>query len=69
MIWVWGDNGPDAALESALTPARLMPELDDKEGLESGKVSPANVGMNDLAYGWDTFMVCRCGVVFCFMGM
>eukprot|EP00752_Nemacystus_decipiens_P010518 g9366.t1 len=56
MIWVWGENGPDAALESALTPAQLIPELDDKEGLASGKVSPANVGANDLAYGWDTFM-------------
>lgn len=57
MVWVWGENGPDAALESALTPAQLIPELDDKEGLASGRVSPANVGQNDLAYGWDTFMV------------
>lgn len=57
MIWVWAENGPDAALESALTPAQLLPELDDKEGLASGKVAPANVGSNDLAYGWDTFMV------------
>lgn len=57
MIWVWAENGPDAALESALTPALLVPELDDREGLASGKVSPANVGQNDLAYGWDTLMV------------
>eukprot|EP00903_Cladosiphon_okamuranus_P022582 g20777.t1 len=56
LIWVWAENGPDAALESALTPAQLIPELDDKEGLASGKVAPANVGQNDLPYGWDTFL-------------
>ncbi|CAM9218430.1 unnamed protein product [Scytosiphon promiscuus] len=56
IIWVWGENGPDAALESAVTPARLIPELDDTEALASGKVKAANLGMNDLAYGWDTLM-------------
>lgn len=53
---MWGENGPDAALESALTPAHLIPELADEEGLKSGKVRPAPIGQNDLAYGWDTFM-------------
>lgn len=56
LIWVWGENGPDAALESALTPARLIPELDDEEGLESGRAQTANIGMSNLAYGWDTLM-------------
>ncbi|CAN0323467.1 unnamed protein product, partial [Scytosiphon promiscuus] len=56
IIWVWGENGPDAALESALTPAHLVPELEDKEGLKSGKVQLANIGMNDVSYGWDTLM-------------
>lgn len=56
MVWVWGENGPDAGLESALTPAQLIPDLDDKEGIESGRVMLASVGQNDLAYGWDTFM-------------
>lgn len=56
MIWVWGENGPDAALESALTPAQLVPDLNDEEGLKSGRVNPANVVQNDLQYGWDTFM-------------
>lgn len=65
MVWVWGENGPDATLESALTPAQLIPELEDKEAIKSGKVSLANVGQNDLAYGWDTFMenvVVSCGM-------
>ncbi|CAM9724008.1 unnamed protein product [Pylaiella littoralis] len=56
MVWVWGENGPDAALESALTPAQLIPELNDEEALKSGRVLPSNVGQNDLAYGWDTLM-------------
>ncbi|CAM9591100.1 unnamed protein product [Scytosiphon promiscuus] len=56
IIWVWGENGPDAALESALTPAHLVPELEDKEGLKSGKVQLANIGMNEVSYGWDTLM-------------
>lgn len=55
-MWVWGDNGPDAALESALTPPQLISDLEDKEGLESGRVQPANVGMNNVAHGWDTMM-------------
>lgn len=56
MVWVWGENSPDAALESALTPALLIPELADEEALKSGKVSPGNVGHNDMSYGWDTLM-------------
>lgn len=56
MVWVWGENGPNAALESALTPAQLVPELIDEDAVKSGKVSLGKVGQNDLAYGWDTYM-------------
>ncbi|CAN0539734.1 unnamed protein product, partial [Scytosiphon promiscuus] len=51
LIWVWGENGPDAGLESALTQPALIPELSD-----SGRIVPAPVGHRDLPYGWDTFM-------------
>ena len=57
MIWVWGENGPDAALESALASPALVPELEDKELLESGKLISAGGTHNDMPYGWDTFMV------------
>lgn len=53
---MWGDNGPDAALESALSLPALTPEIDDEEGLKSGKIVEAGVNHNDLPYGWDTFM-------------
>lgn len=59
MIWVWGENGPDAALESVLTRPPVAPELEDKEKLESGKVIDAGISHGDVAYGWDTFMVRR----------
>lgn len=59
LIWVWGENGPDAALESALTAPALVPELEDKELLESGKIMSSEINHHDLAYGWDTFMVRR----------
>ncbi|CAM9115130.1 unnamed protein product [Ectocarpus fasciculatus] len=53
MIWVWAENGPDAGLESALTPPHLIPELDDEQGLASGRVFRQGVQHTDLAYGWD----------------
>lgn len=53
---MWGDNGPDAGLESALNQPALIPELSDAEGLESGRIVAAPVGHRDLPYGWDTFM-------------
>lgn len=56
IIWVWAENGPDAVLESALTPPHLLPELDDEEGLKSGRVVPQGVQHTDLAYGWDTMI-------------
>lgn len=53
---MWGENGPDAGLESALTQPALIPELSDAEGLESGRIAAAPVGHRDVPYGWDTFM-------------
>lgn len=56
MIWVWGDNGRDAGLESALTPAALVPELIDAEALKSGKVVALSPYVRDLPYAWETLM-------------
>ncbi|CAM9702713.1 unnamed protein product, partial [Laminaria digitata] len=56
LIWVWGENGPDAGLESAVTPAQLVPELDDAEGIESGRVITGTLYQRDLPYAWETFM-------------
>lgn len=56
IIWVWGEAGPDAGLESALAPMPLIPELDDEEGVKDGRVSAMPVSHRDLPYGWDTMM-------------
>ena len=63
MIWVWGDNGRDAGLESALTPAALVPELNDAEALESGRVVALSPYQRCLPYAWEIFM--ENGVVSC----
>ena len=63
LIWVWGDNGRDAGLESALTPAVLVPELNDAEALESGRVIALSYYHRDLPYAWETCM--ENGVVSC----
>ena len=56
IIWVWGENGPDAALESAVTPAPLIPELDDAGAVESGRVTAGAIYPRDLPYSWETFI-------------
>lgn len=56
LIWVWGENGVDAGLESAVTPAPLVPELDDTEGIESGRIDTGSIYQRDLPYSWETFM-------------
>lgn len=56
IIWVWGDNGPDAVLESAVTPAPLIPELNDAETVESGRVAASSLYQRDLPYSWEIFM-------------
>lgn len=55
MVWVWGENGPDAVLESLLTKPALVSALEDKEGIKSGRVVPGVVTQRDLAYSWETF--------------
>lgn len=55
-MWVWGDNGPDAVLESLLSQPALVSALEDKEGIKSGRVIPGALTQRDLAYSWDTFM-------------
>ena len=56
LIWVWGNNGPDARLESALTPVRLIPALNDAEAVESGRVIACPYYQRDLPYAWETFL-------------
>lgn len=56
MIWVWGDNGPDAGLESALTPAALVPEMNDAEAFASGRMVALSPYVRDLPYTWETLM-------------
>lgn len=56
LIWVWAENGPDAGLESTLTPPLLLPALADAKAVEDGRVLPQPVGHRDVAYGWDTLM-------------
>ncbi|CAM9907050.1 unnamed protein product, partial [Sphacelaria rigidula] len=56
IIWVWGNAGPDAGLESALAPLPLIPELDDTEGLKEGRVIATPLSVRDVPYGWDTMM-------------
>ena len=53
---MWGENGQDAGLESALTPLPLIPELGDTEALESGRVNACSYYKRDLPYSWETFM-------------
>lgn len=55
IIWVWGDAGPDANLESALAPMPLIRELED-DMLATGRVAPLVLSHRDLAYGWDTLI-------------
>lgn len=56
LIWVWGENSLNAGLESAATPAPLIPELNDAEGIKSGRVNTGAVYQRDLPYSWETFM-------------
>lgn len=50
IIWVWGDNGPGAALESALSPPPLLEIPPGKKALFGA------ITQRDLPYGWDYFM-------------
>ena len=57
LIWAWGESGPQAELEAAMTPPLLVPEI---EGI--GKSGRAKCGgfrnhwqVRDLPYGWNAF--------------
>ena len=57
LVWAWGESGPEAEIESAMTPPLLVPEID---GI--GKSGRAACGgfrnhwqVRDLPYGWNAF--------------
>mmetsp|Transcript_7200 Transcript_7200/g.26473 ORF Transcript_7200/g.26473 Transcript_7200/m.26473 type:complete len:590 (-) Transcript_7200:118-1887(-) len=51
LLWVWGENGPDAMLESLSTAPNIVPQLNDKEGWPL-----RNTWLQrDLPYGMDSF--------------
>lgn len=56
IIWVWGENGPDAVLESAVTSPPLIAELNDAEAVASGRVTAGAIYQRDLPYSWETFL-------------
>lgn len=53
---MWGDNGADAGLESALAPPIMIPALSDAEALKSGKVVACPYYQRELPYAWETFL-------------
>lgn len=53
MIWVWGENGPDAGIESALSTPALVPDLNDAKG---ATVNADAINQRDVPYGWETLM-------------
>ncbi|MBV6621969.1 MAG: Rieske 2Fe-2S domain-containing protein [Rivularia sp. (in: Bacteria)] len=52
LLWVWGESGETAKLESQLRSPRIVPELDDT----SDKIIKLFWNIRDLPYGWDYFM-------------
>lgn len=54
MIWVWAESGPDAVLESSLTPPNIVSEVDDEEGIKAGLVVPLTLAHRDMGYSWET---------------
>ena len=50
IIWVWGENGPDAALESAMSSPALLQVPPGK------KVIAGAVTQRELPYGWEFFV-------------
>ncbi|MDJ0718066.1 MAG: Rieske 2Fe-2S domain-containing protein [Prochloraceae cyanobacterium] len=52
LLWVWGESGETAQLESQLRSPRIIPELEDN----SDKVEKLSWNVRDLPYGWDFFM-------------
>ncbi|CAM9167557.1 unnamed protein product [Chrysoparadoxa australica] len=56
LLWVWPVSGPLAFEQSKLRHPLLIPELEDKELMASGRVVAAAIGIRDLPYGYDTFL-------------
>ncbi len=52
LLWVWGESGETAKLESQLRSPRIVPELEEN----SGRVIRLPWNIRDLPYGWDYFM-------------
>lgn len=57
VLWVWPDSGPDAKLQSALTPLSVMPLLDDNGNpIPEENVIYNNYNFRELPYGADYFL-------------
>ncbi|CAE8645814.1 unnamed protein product, partial [Polarella glacialis] len=54
LLFVWPENGPDAALEAALKEPPLIEELHDPEKKDKWIKFPVNI--RDLELGWDVFL-------------
>lgn len=53
IIWVWGESGPLASLESQNKEPNLIDELENP--LLKGKISPIKWSQYNLMYGWDHY--------------
>jgi phenylpropionate dioxygenase-like ring-hydroxylating dioxygenase large terminal subunit len=51
VLWVWGECGPDAALEAALVEPNNVKEMEDPE--LKGRASMGCWSHRDVPYGWD----------------
>ena len=58
VLWIWPESGPDANLESALTPAPVMPPPTDKHGnpIPEENILYNTYNFRELPYGADYFL-------------
>lgn len=54
ILWVWGESGPQASLESKEKAPLIVEELEDPSLKK--QIPHLNWVMFDLAYSWDYFM-------------
>lgn len=52
LLWVWGESGETAKIESKLKQPRIIPELEEK----SDRIVKMTWSHRDLPYGWELFM-------------
>jgi phenylpropionate dioxygenase-like ring-hydroxylating dioxygenase large terminal subunit len=52
LLWVWGDNGKEAQIESQQKQPAIIPELEEKDE----KIVKLFWNIRDLPYGWDYFI-------------